>query len=931
MVRLRDRTGVLVFCGMRSVPVVVTFFSLMLVPFVTGQAAAQPDQRVGPLQAEPGSTVVLTGQLVRPAGITVEFAGRPVDLAISPDGATVYAKDNRGLVVVDASAWTVRQELDFGDKGSSQTGLIVSPDGTRVWASDADRFVHEFEVSKTGVVSLGRRFKFAGPKGVNDASYPQGLALSPDGTRLWVCLSRNNAVACINLADGVIERTISTQVAPFDLVFSLDGTKAYVSCWGGKKPVEGDLTANSAGTRAKVDARGIAVSGGVSVLDLGAGTEAGYIETGLQASGLTLASSGTTLLVTNSNSDTLTVIETPTLKVLSQLVVRPDDKLPFGSMPTAVTVPRDGKIAYVACPGNNAIAVVDLFPSFDKPPTSTTSPTVLGWIPTGWYPGAVEARGGNLYVANIRGVGSRTARKDGSFNSHKHRGSLQRVAIPDAETLATMTATVKADSRVPQMLLARERSTRAAEIKPVPIPAHPGDPSTIEHVVYFIKENRTYDQVFGGLAGEATPKGRGKPELCIYGRDVTPNHHGLAETYVLLDNWYCNGVLSADGHSWATEGNSTPYLERSFGGFTRSYTFGDDPLTYSSSGFIWDHVLAAGLTFRNFGEFDEAKVVAPKGKSDQWASVWDDWKSGRREYKFEHSIGIDNLRRHSDPDFPGWNMQIPDQIRADIFIGKLAEMEKAGEMPNLIVIHLPQDHTMGVGENDPTPRACVADNDLALGRIVEALSRSKFWPKMAVFSTEDDPQDGWDHVDGHRSVCVIASPWAKRGEVVSRFYNQASVLHTMGRILGIPVMNQATAAAPLMTECFTATPDFSAYVALTPRVAIDELTPQKPPKPKPGDGQAPPSQKATPPAAAPGEVPKLSLADLYDLTAKQDLRKPDRVDDHEFNLILWHAAKGMDVPYPIEFAGAHGKGLADLGLAPDPDVDEDEDEDEDGD
>ena len=196
---------------------------------------------------------------------------------------------------------------------------------------------------------------------------------------------------------------------------------------------------------------------------------------------------------------------------------------------------------------------------------------------------------------------------------------------------------------------------------------------------------------------------------------------------------------------------------------------------------------------------------------------------------------------------------------------------------------------------------------------------------MAVFSTEDDPQDGWDHVDGHRSVCVIASPWAKRGEVVSRFYNQASVLHTMGRILGVPAMNQASAAAPLMTECFTTVPDFSPYAALTPRVAIDELTPAKPATPKPGDGQAPPSQKATP--AVPTTTPLLSLADLYDLTSKQDLRQPDRVNDHEFNLILWHAAKGMDVPYPIEFAGAHGKGLAELGLVPDQDAEDDEDED----
>lgn len=887
---------------------------------VFAPALFQPEapRAVGP--AAEGTTVT-TGQLVRPIGKTVEFAGRPVDLAVSPDGRTVYAKDNRGLVVIDAAAWTVRQEIGFGDKGGSMTGLVVSPDGARVWASDADRFVHELAVGADGKLAKAREFTLPGPKGGKDPAHPAGLALTPDGSRLLVCTSRRNQLDLVILADGTVAPPIDVGIAPFDVVVAPDGSRAYVSCWGGRRPAEGDATAPSSGTPVKVDERGIAASGGVAVVDLVKGEMVAWVETGLSASGLCLTPDGRTLYCTNANSDTVSVIDAAAASVKASVVVRPGADLPFGSMPNAATLSPDGGRLYVACAGNNALAVVDL---------AAPGLPVAGWIPTGWYPGAVVAAGERVYVANIKGVGSRTARKDGAFNSRRHRGSVQAFEAPAAGDLTGLTARVKEDGRIPQVLRALERREKAEAVKPVPVPAKPGDPSTIEHVVYIIKENRTYDQVFGDLAEGPTPRGNGRPGLCIYGREVTPNHHALTERFVLLDNWYCNGVLSADGHSWATEGNSTPYLERSFGGFTRSYTYGDDPLTYSASGFIWDHVLAAGLTVRNFGELHEAKVLPPAGSSAKWAGVWEDRKSGQNQYRFGGAIGIDNLRRHSELDFPGWNLDIPDQVRADRFIASLGAMETSGEMPNFVMIHLPQDHTMGVTEGGPTPRACVADNDLALGRIVEALSRSKFWPKLAVFCVEDDPQDGWDHVDGHRSVCLLASPWVKRGAVVSEFANQTSVVHTMERILGLTAQNQLYAQAPLMTGCFSESPDFSPYTAVPARLALDELSPpkKKAEPAKPGDGQAPPSQKAGEPAA-PATPPKLSLADLYDITARQDLRRPDRVSDHEFNLVLWHASMGMEAEYPEEWAGAHGTGLPRLGLKLDPDAGgEDEDDDD---
>jgi hypothetical protein len=380
---------------------------------------------------------------------------------------------------------------------------------------------------------------------------------------------------------------------------------------------------------------------------------------------------------------------------------------------------------------------------------------------------------------------------------------------------------------------------------------------------------------------------------------VTPNHHALAERYVLLDNFYCNGVLSADGHSWATEGNVTDHIEKSFGGFTRSYTFGDDPLAYSSSGFLWDNALLHGRTFRNFGEMDSAEIE-PAGAS--FADVLADFRAKGGKVRFRQSIGIEPLRPYSSPRTPGWNMRIPDVLRAQGFLDELAEAEESGEWPSLTILYLPQDHGSGTTPGMPTPRAHVADNDLALGRVVEGLSRSRFWPKTCVFVVEDDPQDGFDHVDGHRSICLVVSPYTRRGAVVSEFYNQTSVLHTMERILGLPPMNQMDAMSPLMTSCFTDESDPTPYAALEPGVPLDELN---------------------------RPLAELTPAERFwaERSLEQDFRVFDRADEDTLNRILWHSVRGVGARYPAEFAGAHGKGLAALRLRLDPrgGVDEDDD------
>ncbi|MCC6445770.1 MAG: beta-propeller fold lactonase family protein [Armatimonadetes bacterium] len=845
-------------------------FSLLLALGLAGMSVCQEPQ-VGPVEG--GGHIVPTLQRIRPAGQSVEMGGRPVDLTLSPDGKTVYIKDDRGLVVVDAESWQMRQELPFKEGGGSMHGIAASRDGKFVYLTAAGNHLWEGRVLSGGKVEWARGIVLPGPGGEGSA-HGCGIALTPDGKGAYVCLSRNNSLGYVDLESGALKKEIKAGVAPFDVVLSPDGRTAYVSNWGGRHPKKGEKTAKSSGTDTLVDDRGVAASGSVSLIDLAKGEEAGQVATGLHPADMELSADGAMLYVANANSDTVSVIDTAAWKVAETIPVRPDARLPFGSASNALALSRDGSTLFVANGGNNAVAVVSLRKG------SRGESAVRGFIPTGWYPGGVAADGRNLYIVNVKGVGSRRkSPQERGWHVYWSLGTAGRVALPDARTLRRYTAQVRADARVPQILRAWEKS--ATGKKPVPVPARTGEPSVFEHVVYIIKENRTYDQILGDLE-----KGNRDPALCIFGREVTPNHHALAEQFVLLDNFYCNGVNSADGHSWATEGNVTDHLEKSFGGFTRSYTFGDDPLTYSSSGFIWDNVLLHGLSFRNYGEMDYAEPV-PAGSS--FEAIYRDYIQKTGRITFTQSIGIETLRRYSCRDYPGWNMDIPDVLRADVFLKELKECDIKGEWPDFLIVYLPSDHTSGTSPGSPTPRARVADNDLALGRVVEAISKSRFWPKTCIFVVEDDPQAGFDHVDGHRSISLVISPYTRRGAVVSRFYNQTSVLHTMERILGLPPMNQMDAMSPLMSECFTDVPDFRPYASLHNRVVLDEMNP------KLSDLQG-------------------KLLDWAKKSLAEPFQKFDEADEDTLNRILWHAVKGVDVPYPAHLAGAHGSGLKALGL-----------------
>ena len=812
---------------------------------------------VGP--QEDGTYVVATTQLIDPAGITVQFPGRPTDLAVSPSGELLAVKNKSDLVFLDISSRSILQVLPLATGGHTFAGIKWSADGKKVWTTDTRGYLRSAARQEDSTFVWADEFLLPGPSEADKNPYPGGLAIDESRGLAYVTLSRNNSLCILNLESGAIESQIPVGVAPYTVL--LHGNKAYVSNWGGRQPKEGDMTGPSSGSRVVVDPEtGIASTGTISVIDLSSRQVSTTIDVQLHPSGMVLSSNGAQLFVANANSDVISIIDTEASKVVKTLSSKPMPELPFGSMPNALSLSPDEKTLYVANGGNNLLAVIDL-----------DQEKVRGLIPTGWYPGAVQvsADGNTIMVANTKGIGGRdstrvSARDQGGFNSHDHMGSVSFIDRPTPDELDAYTVQAATNMRLPK--ISQTMKLSQVEEKLVPVPTKPGEKSVFKHVLYIIKENRTYDQVFGDL-----PQGNGDSTYCQFGREVTPNHHALAERYVLLDNTYCNGVLSADGHQWTNEGVVTDYIEKSFGGFVRSYPYdGDDALAYASSGFIWDYVLRAGLSFRNYGEFVQAKI---EPQDATWTDIYNDYLNNTNHVSIQATTELHTLEPYIAPTFVGFPGSVPDVYRAREFIKELEEFEKTGDFPNFTIMLLPNDHTVGTREGFPTPRATVADNDLALGQIVEAVSKSRFWKETAIFVIQDDPQAGLDHVDGRRTVALCISPYTRRGEVISTHYNQNSFLRTIELILGLPPMTQFDMAATTMEGCFTDDADMTPYTALPNRIPLDEMNKQ---------------------------LSTLKGKELY--FAKKSMEMPlddiDQADENVFNRIIWHSIKGYDVPYP---------------------------------
>jgi len=838
--------------------------------------------------------VTPVNQILTPAGLQVDLPDmRPQALALSPDGKLLITAGKTSEIVVmdpvsgkilqrvalpsdqaEPAAEVVSDHILEPDKDGqlSFTGLIFSPDGKRVYLSNVDGSVKVFSVGEdhqvTGAFSI-----VLPPANVprRKAEIPSGLRLSEDGRKLYVVFNLSNRLAELDVLTGELLRTWDVGFAPYDVV--LTGDKAYVSNWGGRRPEATSLTGPAGqGTLVRVDpVRHIASEGSVSVVDLKQNRVLKEILTGLHASGLAVSPDARHVVVANAGSDTLSVIDTRTDEILETIWSKLTPGELFGASPNALTFDGSGKRLYVCNGTQNAVAVIRFIPGRSE---------LEGLIPVGWFPGAIidDARRDSIYVANIKGIGPGRPRKGNGraeFNTYQYYGSLSLMEKPGRRELRALTQVVTRNYREPALQAARLSARPDQPARPVL--ERVGEPSVFKHVVYVIKENRTYDQVLGDIA-----KGNGDPELCIFPERITPNQHRMVNDFVLLDNTYCSGILSADGHQWADTAFATDYMEKSFAGFPRSYPDGMedddvDALAYAPSGFIWDNVLAHGKTVRSYGEFaiteKRWREGGRKGELD-FVAHWQDFQNGNKDIRIWSRPAIESLRGHINTNTVGWDMDIPDVFRAAEFIKELKQFEQTGDLPQLTIICLPNDHTSGTSAGAPTPAAQVADNDLAFGQIVEALSHSRFWKDTCIFGIEDDPQAGWDHVSGYRTTAYLMSPYTKRNTVVSTQYNQTSLLRTMELILGLPPMNQMDASATPMFDCFTETPSFSPFTALANNVPLDQMNPD------------------------PKKITDALLRKNAYASARLPLEKADQCPEDVLNKILWYAMKGSTVPYP---------------------------------
>jgi len=843
-------------------------------------------------------TALPVSQIITPAGIQVELPGlRPQVLALSPDGRLLITSGKtHEIVVVDPETGGIKQRVPFpaeaigdprpvspsenilkpGDEGQvSYTGLAFSPEGKRLYLSNVNGSIEVFGVLPGG--EIAGLFSIILPSAGaprREEEIPAGIAVSNDGKRLYVALNLSNRLGEFESKDGRLLRLFDVGVAPYDVV--LVGRKAYVSNWGGRRPQAGDVTGPAGrGTLVKVDpSTFVANEGSVTVVDLDSGETAAEVPVHLHASALAVSPDRRYVVCANAASDNLSVIDIRNDDVVETIWAKPSPADLFGASPNALAFDRGGGRLFIANGTQNAVAVVGFDPA-------GSGSRLLGLVPVGWFPGAIayHPRLDRICVANIKGIETVKGLDEHSgvsgFNSHQYHGSLSLVPVPAAAELHRFTAAVWDNyhrGRIAKALLPPRPGQPSR-----PVPERIGEPSVFKHVVYVIKENRTYDQVLGDMA-----RGNGDPSLCIFGERVTPNQHKMASEFALLDNTSCCGILSADGHQWSMSAFGTDYLEKSFAGWPRSYPDGMgedevDALAYAPTGFIWDNALRHGKTLRDYGEFAMPAVrwADPNrpGEPD-WAACWREYNHPGGEIVFGCEPAIESLRPYLASRTVGWSMEVPDAFRADAFIRELEEFERLGTFPDLVLICLPNDHTSGTKEGTPTPAAYAADNDLAFGRIVEAVGRSRFWKDTVVFGIEDDPQDGWDHVSGYRTTAYVISPYTKRGRTIRTPYNTVSILRTIEQILGLPPMNQFDAAAAPMFDCFTETPDFEYFKAVPNLVPLDMMNPPK------------------------EAIDDPLLRELAVLSDRLDFKRVDACPEDVLNRILWHAAKGSGIPFP---------------------------------
>jgi YVTN family beta-propeller protein len=806
-----------------------------LVPLAQSPA---PPRRPGRLAT--GTTLLPNGWTIAPVGFHTHIGDLPLAQALSPDGRYLIVSNN-GWSKPTLAIYDLKQQYLVARVPLEHAwlGLVWHPDGARLYTSGAaQNTVHEFayadgKLKKTGdiVIAPPDRAARTGGAGGEATDSPAtngfvgGLAMSPDGRSLFAVQVLGKTISAIDLDTRKVRKTLSLPAEPYTCLVSADGKTLFVSLWGGAKVL-------------LFDAQTLEPLGDVAV--------------GEHPNALLLSKDGTRLFVACANTNAVWAIDLRTRTAQEQVSVALYPKAPAGSTPNALSLSPDGETLLVANADNNTVAVVDI----EKPGASE----VEGFIPTGWYPTSVQfdRDGSRLFILSGKGLtsmpnprgpipGDRGA--EGQYIGGMLQGSLTILPTPDKATLKAYTA------RVYDITAYSDRIKLSPANAPPdsPIPAQVGARSPIRYVFYVIRENRTYDQVLGDL-----PQGNGDPSLTIFGETITPNAHALAREFALFDNFYVDAEVSYDGHAFSTGAYATDVVEKlwptnyggrgavylSEGGGEMRNPYGN--LAAPAGGYLWDYAARAGLSYRSYGEFTE----------------WD--KPGERI-----RARVPGLQEHVHPTYPPWDLNFTDNQRVDVWLEEFKTFEASGELPRLNIIRLPNDHTAGTRPGAWTPRAMVAENDAALGRLVDAISHSRFWKESAIFVLEDDAQNGPDHVDAHRSPMLAISPYIRRHTVDSTLYTTSSVLRTMELILGLPPMSQYDAAAAPLYGAFQPAANAQAFSRLPALVSLTER-----------NGPDAPGSQAS---------------------LRMNMEEADLTPELELNEIVWRSIRGRDsvMPPPV--------------------------------
>jgi YVTN family beta-propeller protein len=894
-----------------------------------GQSQEFPKYQTGPQKN--GSWVVSDGQIITPAGTQVELGirVRAKAIALNPNpgshtAAVLTLGASEAVEVFDTNTGLVLQDYStFGtDSSGSYSGIAYTADGKYLVFSQDSSNVTVAKVDSNGLleddaqvyVAPNNSFitcfpnsppaSYGNPCGsfyTSYTSYPGGVALSQDGSSAYALLNQNDTLTKIDLTTLTQGTQIRVGNAPHSVMINSTGTTAYVSNEGGRAATEADFQINSAGTEIVADpVVGAAITGTVSVVDLASMTVTATISTGLHPTGM--AFHGRDLLVANTYSDTISVIDTSSNVVVQTISLAlpigvPGQAAAYGAAPNSIAVDSKTNTAYVALYNANAIAVVDLTRGATKP--------VLGMIPVAYAPSSVvlDKVNNSLIVANDKGIGARLSYECDynvcDYNTHQDNGTVSIVPVPNSVTLATMSTQVFQNNHWDLALNISSASGGNPHAKPVALPAKIGDPSLIKHVFLIVRENRTYDQVLGDITA-----GNGDASLAVFGYDGsthldTPNVHNLVTRFPLLDNFYDPSRQSADGHQWITEGMA-PYADDiQSPDWDRSYPGGNagDALAYQNKGFLFSEAAAAGLTVKLYGEYVENDTfLQPDGSTTE--PSWTDFYTDSQNYEngtettlyYQTTVqavsSLPAVSNHLIKNFPQFDLNIPDQFRVDLWVQDFNNDVAAGTVPSLSILWVMCDHTGG----PPTPDAEQADNDLAIGRIIDYISHSNVWSTSAIFIEEDDAQNGVDHVDGHRSPGYVVSPYVvQNGPTDHTYYTQVNMTRTMEQILGLPPMNQFDlVASPMGTDFVQGTP---------PTANFDPWTHVP--------NQVPLDQGVTASAEKPMGNAKLKALQAAWLQKKTQifagkLTTPDAEDPETVNHFNWYMSTGFTRPYPGE-------------------------------